>query len=272
MQRSHIQRNEYTKRNSKGLDGVIELELTVKSNYLHVGSGKYDVELVKPISNIDELVNKALSGSLLDVQDYFSPLSFEMCNYNGKVVIPGSSIKGLVRSRLELSIPGSCFIISMKSNSSSQTYRRIFKPSPRQSDTFDPERFPAICPVCDLLGNTGLASRVSFSDFVMTSGKVDNVSIRGIIYECAVKDSKFLGRVVFRSLKPIEIGMLLYGFGLRIKGNSLVGKTLLLGRFKYSDRRFGRVVFSIVNPKGDYVKAVNDFVSKFNPLDFNEEW
>ncbi|BAB64959.1 hypothetical protein STK_00110 [Sulfurisphaera tokodaii str. 7] len=264
MQRFHTQ---YTERNSIGLEGVLELEMEVVSDYLHVGSGVYDVEIIKPLENIDQLVETALKGTIPDVNKYFSPVTHEMNRYLGKVIIPGSTIKGLVRTRLELSIRDACFIVSRNSNTSSAAYKRIFRnPRPRPTDRF-PQR---VCPVCDLLGNSGLASKVSFSDFIMTQGKVDYVNVNGQYYESCVKGSRFRGKVLYRSLKPIELGMLLYGFGFRDK--KLEGKVMLIGRFKYSDRRFGRVRFSLPSPKQEYVKALEDFVRTFKPFDYNEEW
>ncbi|QIW22828.1 hypothetical protein EWF20_00720 [Sulfolobus sp. S-194] len=266
MQRYNTQ---YTKRNSPGLEGVLELEMEVVSEYLHVGSGIYDVEILKPLSDIDQLVESAIKGNIPDVSNYFSPLVHEMNRYLDRIVIPGSTIKGLVRTRLELSVRDSCFIVSSRSNSSSETYKKIFRyPKPRRSD-----RFPDnVCPVCDLLGNSGLSSRVSFSDFVMDQGKIDYVNVRGQYYESSVKGSKFRGRVVYHSLKATDLGMLLYGLGFRIKNGQLKGKVMLMGRFKYSDKRFGRIVFSLVSPMQEYVKALNEFVNRFKPYDYNEEW
>lgn len=273
MQRSHTQ---YTKRNELGLEGFIEVEMEVVSDYLHVGSGVYDVELLKPIENIQKLVEEALKGNIPDLSGYFSPKTHEMVKYGDTPVIPGSTVKGLVRTRLELSIPDSCYIVSRRSNSTSRTYRRIFKnPQPKESD-----KFPKVCPVCDLLGNSGLArensglaSRISFSDLIMTKGKTDFVKVYyGEYYESAVKGSKFYGKVLYKSLTKVDLGMLLYGLGFRNINGKLVGKVMLMGRFKYSNRRFGRVRFSLVTQKEEYAKALKEFVNKFNPRDFNEEW
>jgi len=271
LSRSPIQRSEYTPRNYNGLEGVIELEMTVESDYLHVGQGKRGVELVKSVDDVEKLVEQALQGKLPNVEGYFSKEAFLLNKQGDKVVIPGSTIKGLVRSRLELSIPGSCYIVSRPSNSSSSVYKRIFNPLPKPSDRFDIREYREVCPVCDLLGNSGLASRVSFSDFVMTSGKTSFVSKANANYEVVTKGSKFIGKVVYRSIKSVEeLGMLLYGFGLRQDGSS---KVMLLGRFKFSDRQFGRVKFSVKNMDINAVKKyLTQFQNRFKPRDFKEEW
>nr|8BMW_J Chain J, CRISPR-associated Cas7 paralog (Type III-D) [Saccharolobus solfataricus] len=272
--RSPIRRSNYTPRNEKGLEGVIELQLNVVSDYLHVGSGKYDVEVMRSVSDVKRLVEDYLSGGNKripnNVDQYFSMVAFLMVRNKDNVVIPGSTIKGMVRSRLELSVPGSCYIVTGHSTSSSAVYKRIFNPDPnRGSDRFDVNKFPQVCPVCDLLGNMGLASRVSLSDFVMTSGKVDYVNVKGRDYEVVTKGSIFAGKVLYKSLKPVEIGMLLYGFGFVKDCNG--SKVMLLGRFKFSDKRFGRVKFSLKTPIADCNKLVSDFVKQFNPRYINEE-
>ncbi len=273
MQRSPIQENKYTKRNSKAIDGVIELRLLVKSDYLHVGSGAPTYRLIKKITNIDSLVQQAIKGSIPDLSAYFSPKLHLMTAYgDGTFIIPGSTIKGLVRTRLELSIPQSCYIVSRKASNTSKTYKRIFRPKEKQSDIFDPVKSPTVCPVCDLLGNSGLASRVTFSDFIGENVNSINVNERGDEYECVTKNSTFKGRVVFKGLKNVEIGMLLYGFGSRIANNSITSKVMLLGRFKFSDKRFGRVQFFLLSSNPNYLNYLNEFISKFNPLDYNEDW
>jgi len=241
----------------------------VESDYLHVGSGKRGVELIKSIGDVRKLVDEALQGKLPNVEGYFSREAFLLNKYGDKVVIPGSTIKGLVRSRLELSIPTACHIISRPSSSSSDSYKRIFNPAPKPSDKFDPIKFKEVCVVCDLLGNSGLASRVSFSDFVMTSGKVDYVKKLGGEYEVVTKGSRFVGKVVYRSIKSEEeLGMLLYGFGFRQDGSS---RTLLLGRFKFADSRFGRVRFVCKNLNPDTIKRyVARFQDKYKPRDIKE--
>jgi len=272
VQRFPIRRSDYTPRDKRGLEGVIELQFTVVSDYLHVGSGKYDVEIMKSVSDVRQLVDAYLKGNKIpNVDQYFSRAAFLMVKEKDRVVIPGSTIKGMVRSRLELSVPGSCYIVSGQATSSSPTYKRIFNPDPnRGSDKFDVDKFRQVCPVCDLLGNTGLASRISFSDFVMISGKVDYFNVMGRDYEVAIKGSIFTGKVVYKSLNSVELGMLLYGFGFVRDCSS--SKIMLLGRFKFADRKFGRVRFSLKTSPTECNKYISDFVKQFNPRYINEEW
>jgi len=243
--------------------------MIVESDYLHVGSGKREVKLIKSVDDVRKLVDEVLQGKSPNVEGYFSREVFLLNKYGDKVVIPGSTIKGLVRSRLELSIRDACYVVSRRSNSSSRVYKSIFKPAFKRSDKFDPPESIKVCVVCDLLGNSGLASRVSFSDFIMTSGKVDYVKkLRGE-YEVVTKGSRFVGKVVYRSIKSEEeLGMLLYGFGFRQDGNS---RTLLLGRFKFADSKFGRVRFVCKNLDLDTIKRyVAQFQDKYKPMDIKE--
>lgn len=111
--------------------GRLELELRVFSEYLFVGSGNYDLR------EKDKLV-------------YYS-----FFRTNGKVVIPGTSIKGAVRSVLE-AISNSCV---------SQVGRRENHPRTHRKCEFDPEKKRVdLCSSCKLFGTTGYAGRANFSD------------------------------------------------------------------------------------------------------------
>ncbi|ARM76983.1 hypothetical protein B6F84_00035 [Acidianus manzaensis] len=247
--------------------------MTVVSDYLHVGSGEYSVEVLKPISDVDKLVDQALKGDIPnEVNNFFSQEMYLMNHYEGKTVIPGSTIKGMVRTRLELAIPGSCYIVDSRGSNYSPRYKSIFKPEHKKSDRFDPEDYPNVCPVCNLLGNSGLASRVNFSDFV-SSDKTDVIKISNVGYEVAKKGARFSGKVVYNSLSKEELGMLFYGFGIRVQNGRVLSKVQLLGRFKYEDKRFGRVTFSIgaVN-SSDVISSIQAFQTKYRPRDFKEDW
>lgn len=249
----------------------------MESELLHVGGGKYTISLNKGISkkDVDQWIDSVLKGSVPDLSGYFNPPIHEFNKYSdGRLVIPGATIKGMVRTRLELSIPDSCYVVNRQSNYSSPRYINIFRPAFRRYY----HKFPQVCVVDDLLGTAKLASRVNFTDFVGSNVKVKKVNINNEDYECAEKGSTFTGKVLFRSIRrPEEIGMLLYGFGFRLVNGKLQQKIQLLGRFKYIDKRFGRVSFSIrssslTGGKIDLSQALQKFVSSYRPRDFNEAW
>jgi CRISPR/Cas system CSM-associated protein Csm3 (group 7 of RAMP superfamily) len=125
------------------LTGKIELQILVVSDYLFVGSGGYDFR------ESDKLVYYTFFGS------------------NGNITIPGTSVKGAVRSVAE-AISNSCV---------GQTKRgeklRFHKPC-----EFDPEKNRTIlCPSCKLFGTTGYSGRAGFSDALLKKGDLEIVKI-----------------------------------------------------------------------------------------------
>ena len=273
MSRSNTPRN-HTFRDAPLTRGVLELEGEVVSDYLHVGSGIVDVVLTSDVGDLTDVIERILKGesltSFASLNSMFSRPAHLLSRVGDRVVIPGSTIKGMVRTRLELSIPNACYIVDMQSRNYSQRYREIFKPDQRKRA----DRFPQVCPVCDLLGNTGLASRVEFSDFTLNGDWIDFVSSGSESYEVVKKGGKFSGRVTFKVKSPEELGMILWGFGIRSGGN----KVVLLGRFKFQDRRFGRVKFTVKSLKVQGWKpmtvqdSLNSFVRAYSPRDFKEDW
>jgi len=273
MSRSNTPRN-HTFRDAPLTRGVLELEGEVVSDYLHVGSGIVDVVLTSDVGDLTDVIERILKGesltSFASLNSMFSRPAHLLSRVGDRVVIPGSTIKGMVRTRLELSIPNACYIVDMQSRNYSQRYREIFKPDQRKRA----DRFPQVCPVCDLLGNTGLASRVEFSDFTLSGDWIDFFSSGSESYEVVKKGGKFSGRVTFKVKSPEELGMILWGFGIRSGGN----KVVLLGRFKFQDRRFGRVKFTVKSLKVQGWKpmtvqdSLNSFVRAYSPRDFKEDW
>ena len=112
-----------------GWSGRLELEIEVVSEYLYMGSGNF------------ELFN--LSGK---EQAYYA---FARCD--GRLVIPGTSIKGAVRSIVEV-ISNSCVPQVARGE-------RAYRHEACQDES-------ALCPACRLFGTTGYGGRVHFADAV----------------------------------------------------------------------------------------------------------
>jgi CRISPR/Cas system CSM-associated protein Csm3 (group 7 of RAMP superfamily) len=111
--------------------GKLEIELRVSSEYLFVGSGNYNLR------EKDKLV-------------YYS-----FFRTNGKIVIPGTSTKGAVRSVLE-AISNSCVSQAGRRENYTHTHKKCeFKPEKEKV---------ALCRACKLFGTTGYAGRANFSD------------------------------------------------------------------------------------------------------------
>ncbi|BBD73375.1 hypothetical protein HS1genome_1764 [Sulfodiicoccus acidiphilus] len=251
------------------------MELEVVSDYLHVGQGKREV-LLKPVNDVEAMVRQYLErGQLPDLDDHFVRGNPFM-RVAGRLTVPGSTLKGAVRTRLEMSIKDACYVTgNQRGVSSSPRYRQIFRPDPnRGSDNYLSGRAikgNAVCPVCDLMGSPGLASRVSFSDAYYVSGQVVNVTNKedGSSYEVAKRGSKFRGEVLLWG-SALDLGMVLYGLGVRCSQGRPFSKTILLGRFKYDVPQFGRVKFS--TDVKDPCTPLGQFVKKFSLVEVNEEW
>ncbi|EWG06577.1 MAG: hypothetical protein ASUL_08854 [Candidatus Aramenus sulfurataquae] len=238
-------------------------------------------------NDLSKLVGKFVSGQIPNLDElnrYFEDDYIEFMKTEKGLVIPGNTVKGAIRSRLELLMYDSCYnpLGIKRSKTISKRYIKIFHP-PRDKDVenFDPES-GQICPVCNLFGNAGLASRVNFSDLELKEGKIDYIPVRGLLYEVAKRGSIFTGDIIMHAPQPWEIGMLLYGAGYRKGGK---WKTILLGRFKYERKEFGRVQFDIKireatsnirnsiigKSHDDYLEA---FLSKYKDKvrDVEEDW
>jgi len=125
------------------LTGRLELELRVISEFLFVGSGSYDFR------GKDKLV-------------YYS-----FFRTNSKVVIPGTSIKGAVRSVLE-AISNSCVSqLAGKKRTGKNRYKQDEGRPPyidKRHSHKPCEDINNLCAACRLFGTTGCGGRVSFSD------------------------------------------------------------------------------------------------------------
>ncbi|GGP22332.1 hypothetical protein GCM10007981_17970 [Thermocladium modestius] len=249
----------------------IPVTLSIVSEYLHISEDPKPLLSVKINGDVSKVINDFILGKKPNLDAYFERDYVRFMSTEKGLVIPGNTVKGAIRSRLELLMDCACYnsLGNRPSKSKSNTYISIYHPKRKQSDRFDPYRNKYICYVCNLFGNAGLASRVNFSDLEFQEGKVDFITIKGIIYEVARRGSTFKGNIILDNPQPHEIGMLLYGAGYRGQGK---WKTLLLGRFKYEMKDFGRVKFNIqINNADSYLNA---FLSlhKGHIHDVEEDW
>ena len=270
----------------EGVAGRLEVKLRSCStalgdlvdSYLHVGTGSFRLVLdeaqlrraaaARTRQQLEQLVYE-LSGRIqLDYLQFPSTA--------GRPVVPGSSVKGNVRSRLELSFAPKdgvvrCCLVRA-------TEEPLEPPEPGEHGwrhfriwrrALEFEREPAcdysegeegqVCLCCDLFGTAGLQGLVEFSDFPAERAAIERVSLpTGEKLEAAKPGSTFAGRVAFRNLEAWELGLLLYGMGLR---ESRLGRPVLLGKVKY--RRYPNLVFGVVR----YEVAALELAPFSQPLD-----
>jgi len=233
----------------EGLCGILYTTLLCES-YIHVGSSQ------TPLIVIDEdLLTKLIKSGKRDIKvllqvgvKIMKTSRFDVSN--GRPIIPGSSIKGNIRSRLELSFRAkdgtvrSCFIRAdkplIKEPLKGERGWRHFKIwdevlFEKRGSPCDMTKGNMVCLICDLFGTSGLKSLVDFSDFVGEGREEDmlkELSLEyGIKLVAAKPDSRFNGKIVFHSLRPHELGLLLIGMK--------VGNSVLLGRLKYRHKISG---------------------------------
>lgn len=137
---------------------------TYKRNLI-TGTLEGVIEAVAPIQIASGLFE--LGEALDSVDSARFPLVREAARSNGKVVIPGSSLKGCVRSMVE-AVTASCI-----SKSSANTRRA----SPSLNECTVNARRAEVCPACAIFGAMGYMGRVQIADAQMLSGSVRAVQM-----------------------------------------------------------------------------------------------
>jgi hypothetical protein len=167
--------------------------------------------------------------------------ALDVIRIGGKPAIPGSSLKGAVRSRLELTFRGyngsvpSCFSVIGDVKIPSWRHREIYRSSSEnRGPPCDYLRYGTVCKVCDIFGAPGLASRVHFPNLIF--GDEDEISSDLGRIVVIPRGAESEGALLFQGMEPYELGLVLIGMGNL--------KPLLIGRGKY--RGMGRI---LITPK-----------------------
>ncbi len=278
MKRLRVRREAFTGRDVVGrLTGRAEFRVVVAdSSYLHIGSGDFTVKIGE-----DEELAKIVHGSrsLEEVLRYANQrvvsagqLCMGLVKYSGVPCIPGSSIKGMVRSRLELinepigNTVDSCFRVvstapmTKRPSQGVHGWRHawIWWDAPSQDRGLPCNPLStgdySVCKLCDIFGAPGISSRVFFGN-ACAKGDVRTVTKVLDHDEClelVPPGTVFSGEFSFINLSPEELGLVLIGMGAGSKG---VFKDVLMGKSKYRVRRLaggreielGRVRYELVS-------------------------
>lgn len=234
---------------------------------LHIGAGGEQISIPLQVVNalrkiLDTAISRGLSVdyivsevSKIIYQHGFGKESFSTIRYGDKIVIPGSSLKGAVRSRLELlftavnnEVP-SCFRVvegfapqPAPKGGQGWRHQRVWSSSlenrGRGCDATSATYWEDIqvCIVCDMFGAPGLRSRIDFGNLEPLNNvrliRAD-ILIRGrsVSFEFIDKNSSFKGVVLLNGLSLKELGLL--SIAMRL----LEDKPILIGRFKYVKHR-----------------------------------
>ncbi len=188
-------------------------------NEMHIGSGKGD-------EKTDALVIK---------------------DYRGKPFIPGSSLRGVLRSTIEriaetIGLKPCLLIDNRLCVTTSNTMQDKFKKIMEDKDIAEIEKFikddTQVCPVCQVFGSTIIASKIRVTDLlpvsdVKTPAVRDGVAIdrdtetakKGAKYDfqTVATDTKFKLEIVCENLVDRDIALLAVGIQELVNGNFWLG-------------------------------------------------
>jgi len=230
------------------LTGKLELDIIVVSEYLFVGSGDYEVNLREGREEPD--------------------VWYTFYRRNGQICIPGTSIKGSIRSILE-AISNSC-VSQFRGNEVGSI-----------NISHRPCRGDKLCPACRIFGTTGYRGRLNFSDSFLHDGfREDQIEIVKIpelwepkrfqdarrfyktkqfqplpnkrpernfrFVEALRKGTKIQTTMQFENLAEEELGLVFHALGWKLEGEKINNafwpklggaKPRCLGAVKFEARR-----------------------------------
>ncbi len=249
--------------NFAGLNGFLDLELRVISDFLYVGSGSI---LLDPLDRA-----------------YYS-----FARRGDQLVIPASGIKGAVRAIVE-AISGSCVSQMAKKDNfySSSGHCEISK---------NQETKASLCAACRLFGTTGYRGRAYFSDAELKGDiRTDIIKISDLwppkqaigrkfyqikafqrlddrpeknhrFIEAVPKDSVFSTRLSFENTSPAEMSLVIRAIGLPLKIGG--AKPRCLGAVKFDIKELkmaptGGADFFKTFSKGYDSQPLKDYLQKW---------
>jgi len=244
-----------------GLSGVLKLKLKALS-YIHVGSGAEAIT-IPSVDEVESMLRMGLDRIIGELSRKIGSDFQENVKVSKKPCIPGATIKGKTRSRIELTVPSrgdgkkwSCFSKATSPQSGrKQTawrHRKLWGETTVTQDrgpSCDPTRENMVCLTCDMFGAAGMQGLVHFNDFVGELGMLEKISGEfGMKLEAIRPGSELVGNIYFRNLSEARLGLLLYGLG--ICGAPHGGK-ILIGRLKYrgklAGKEFGVAAFTLTD-------------------------
>jgi RAMP superfamily. len=264
MQASRIEvyREPPTPRDSyTGLSGVLKLKLKAIS-YIHVGSGA-EALTIPSVGEVESMLRRGFDRAIEELNRKIGSDFQENIKVSKKPCIPGSTVKGRTRSRIELSIPPrgdgkqwSCFnkatFPQSRGKLTAWRHRKLW-----DEKTVTQDRGPScdltlgntVCLTCDMFGAAGLQGLVYFNDFVGEPAMLEKISGEfDMKLEAIRPGSELVGNIYFRNLSEARLGLLLYGLGIC---GTPSGSRILIGRLKYrrklAGKEFGAAAFTLTD-------------------------
>jgi hypothetical protein len=198
-----------------------------------------DINIYKKLIEITDtfLHNGDISRFIRSVSNAlkYKTIKTEFPRYRDTYFIPGSSIKGAVRSRIEYKLKpckgdGKLKSLSCYIAQNPFVDKRFAKNHIKfwgTDVTLQRQECAGnnVCLVCDLFGNRNLASRVYFSDAKMVKGDVE--FLKDLRVQAAKPLSEFELTVTGFNLNFLDLALLMLGFEI------FSGSPILLGMYKY---------------------------------------
>lgn len=244
------------------------------------------------------IVEKELYVGSGFVSESKNGFTYETMKHNGKCVIPGSSVKGVIRNICR-AVSDGCIPFQKEKIKVREDYKGECIKGKKNGEFYD-----NWCIVCDMFGsiNPTLKSRISFSDFVSENAEVnitdkiqqfspnpnsesyfdddgyhkgykfynsiysneyddDYQGTQKIKIEKIEKGSEFEGKILFKNIKDEELSLLVFALGL--DGNILIK----IGGFKaqgMGDMRSECIELRFIDNKGEYNDGdITGYIKKY---------
>jgi len=230
------------------LSGSIKLLAEAKS-YIHIWSGRPSMRLGLPSvrGGREELV-RAIEQKARELARGAVSEPAGLLSYGDRLAIPGSSLKGAVRSRLELLFTprpdgaiASCFAVqkplAAPPSKGQHGWRHylLWAPATEEARPMACGRGEQACVICDIFGAPGLASRIFFGNLWLSGSREEWTEELPLDYGERVMafkpGAKFVGSLDFLGLRPEELGLLVVGMRLH------EDRPILIGKNKYRIRK-----------------------------------
>jgi len=266
LSRVKVVRRPFTPRDADAnrVSGALWARLEALS-YIHVSSGRERIEVLRSdlarpenLRFIEEALTQGRISQVERLTEAVRVGYIDNVVYGGRVCVPGSTIKGLLRSRLELcpSQGGESLACLLTESPPLRSlpppgqhgwrHARIWWPSVAEDrgPRCNPIAFGdySLCIVCNLFGAPGVVGRVAPSNFCCEASCCEPRDLPYGERVYAIKPGSTLrGCIHFNSLTLEELGLLLIAMG--ITAQSTVGVEVLIGKHKYAYRDMGRARF-----------------------------
>ena len=258
---AHIVRGKAAKRDVAlgRIYATIEIEAKTETP-IHIGSGKEAPKVRNPklLQAIQREIDRYTRNQAtleevirnLEKLDIDIEIISQTQRYGDTPAIPGTSLKGAVRSRLELLFKTvdnqvySCFRHSSnapapaKKGTHGWRHQRIWKTaqdyrgSPCTVKEYEYFEDIQVCTVCNIFGAPGLKSRIYFGNLTAEEAETVVLEIKVkdniiAVHEFIDRGATLNGEIIVRGLELEELGL------VAIASNMNKDKPILIGRYKY---------------------------------------